>query len=377
MPDDSRRPALEQQTLTATAFIEIVDILVNDFDVIDVLTQLTDRCVELLHAKAAGILIADTDGNLCVVGASSEQVQLLELFQLQNQQGPCLDCYTTGAVVAAPDLTLDLTTASTWPKFAAESIAAGFSSVYAIPLQHNDTTLGCLNLFMTDSGPLAPTEIALGQALADVASIAIVQSHTNRQTDGRDGHLQHALNSRIAIEQAKGMIAEQFTLGMHEAFEVLRSHARANNRSLTTTAARLVTGAIAIAEFDPSPRAHERDELGVETSVVGRRRIVRIAGELDLATKLACFNACVHGDGDTVEIDISAITFMDCSGYGALVAARLALQQRQATLTVLDATGQPARLLELLAGIESAQQATGGSTTSAGVTEQGNGNSFD
>ena len=337
MPDDSQNPTRDQQTPTATAFVEIVDILVNDFDVIDVLTQLTRRCVDLLHAKAAGILLADTNGHLCVVGASSEQIHVLELFQLQNDEGPCLDCYTSGAIVAAPDLT----TQSVWPMFAAESVAAGYCSVYAIPLHHNDTTLGCLNLFMTSTGLLAPADIALAQALADVASIAVVQSHANQQPDGRAGRLDHALDSRIVIEQAKGMIAEQLTLDMHEAFKALRAHVHANNLSLTATARRLVTGTLAIVASDPPPTTAELGELGVVTTVEGGRRIVRIAGELDLASRLACLNACVDGESDTVEIDRAGITFMDCSGYSALTDARLALQQRNVTLTVSTPRDNP------------------------------------
>lgn len=347
MPDDAQRTALEQQTLTATTFVEIADILVNDFDVIDVLTQLTARCVELLHAKAAGILLADASGHLCVVGASSEQIQLLELFQLQNDEGPCLDCYTTGQAIAAPDLN----TSSVWPKFAAESTAAGYRSVYAIPLHHNNVTLGCLNLFMTDAGPLAVTDVALAQALADVASIAIVHSYIARQTGDRDEQLHHALASRITIEQAKGMIAEHFTLDVHDAFVVLRSHARRSGRGLTDTADELVAGTIALADVAPTPAVAEMAVFAAETTVELGQRTVRLTGELDLATKRACYDACIGGDGDIVVIDISAVTFMDCAGYSALVAARAALGNRGAVTSVQGASGQPAYLLNLLARI--------------------------
>ena len=163
MSDASQHRSLNRHTLAATTFVEILDTLVNDFDVIDVLTQLTSRCVDLLDVSAAGILLADESGHLRIVGASSERIQLLELFQLQNDQGPCLDCYTTGETVAAPDLNAP----TPWPKFSAESVAAGYRSVYAIPLHHNSVTLGCLNLFMSDPGPLASSDAVLAQALAD------------------------------------------------------------------------------------------------------------------------------------------------------------------------------------------------------------------
>lgn len=346
MSDYAHLLELGPQKLTTTTFVEIVDTLVNDFDVIDVLTQLTAHCVDLLNVAAAGILLADATGHLCVVGASSEQVELLELFQLQNDQGPCLDCYSTGETVTAPDLSAP----TPWPTFADHSVAAGYLAVYAIPLHRNNVTLGCLNLFMSNAGPLATTDVALAQALADVASITIVQNHANQRTGNRDEHLRHALESRTAVEQAKGMIAEHFAVDMHTAFEMLRSHAGNAGHSLTGTADQLVAGTITVdALHPPAPTLPEKSELAVKTSTSGLQRIVRIGGELDLATRVACFNACVNGDGDNIEVDISAITFMDCSGYGALMAARASLEQRGATLSVTHPTNQPALLLELLA----------------------------
>ncbi len=170
MSDDAGDRAATRQTLTATAFVEIVETLVGDFDVIDVLTTLTSRSVELLGAAAAGILLADSDGHLRVIGASTEQIQLLELFQVQNDQGPCFDCFHTGQVV----LHSDLDTGSPWPLFAAECTAAGYGSVCAVPMRLNSHVLGCVNMFMSESGGLSDTDVALSQALADVASIAIV-----------------------------------------------------------------------------------------------------------------------------------------------------------------------------------------------------------
>ena len=205
MSDDFPNP----QTHTATTFVEIVDVLVGDFDVIEVLTMLTSRCVELLAAGAAGILLADDAGRLRVVGASSEKIQLLELFQVQNDEGPCLDCYRTGQVV----LHSDLDAVSPWPQFAAECTAAGFGSVCAVPLHLKGQTLGCLNMFMVGSRGLSDNDVAMAQALADFASIALVQDQATRDAAVREGHLQHALTSRIAIEQAKGMIAERQNQG--------------------------------------------------------------------------------------------------------------------------------------------------------------------
>jgi transcriptional regulator with GAF, ATPase, and Fis domain len=240
--NDSKQRALNRQALTATTFLEIVDTLVDDFDVIDVLTLLTSRSVELLEAAAAGILLADSDGQLRVIGASTEQVGLLELFQIQNDEGPCLDCYNTGTVVLNSSLDED----SPWPRFAAESVSAGLPSVCAVPLRLKDLILGCLNLFMSEPVGLSDAEITLAQALADVASIAIVQDQATRQAALREGHLQHALTSRISIEQAKGMISERGHVDMDEAFNRLRSYARNNNRGLTEVAESLVVGTTSI-----------------------------------------------------------------------------------------------------------------------------------
>ncbi len=260
MSDDTRQRALNRQALTATTFVEIVDTLVDDFDVIDVLTVLTSRSVELLEAAAAGILLADGDGHLRVIGASTEQVQLLELFQIQNDEGPCLDCFNTGNVV----LNASLDASSPWPQFAAESARAGFPSVCAVPLRLKDAILGCLNLFMSEPVLLSDAEVALAQALADVASIAIVQDQATREAAIREGHLQHALTSRIAIEQAKGMIAERGRVDMDDAFSRLRAYARNNNRGLTEVAESLVAGTVDVDSIThvrrppPPPTARQR-----------------------------------------------------------------------------------------------------------------------
>jgi GAF domain-containing protein len=222
--------------------LEIVDTLVSDFDVIEVLTVLTARCVELLDAAAAGILLADSGGRLRVIGASTEQIGLLELFQIQNDSGPCLDCFRTAEVVAHANLRAR----SPWPDFAAESVRAGYPSVCAVPLRLNAVILGCLNLFMSEPVELSASDLALAQALADVASIAIIQDQVTRDAAVREGQLQYALNSRITIEQAKGMIAERAQTDMDDAFARLRAYARSHNRRLTDVAGGLIAGTLAV-----------------------------------------------------------------------------------------------------------------------------------
>jgi GAF domain-containing protein len=242
MRSNAEQRALNRQALTATTFVEIVDTLVDNFDVIEVLTRLTSRSVELLEAAAAGILLADERGQLRVIGASTEAVQLLELFQIQNAEGPCLDCFTTGTVVTSDNLALK----NPWPQFAAECVRNGYPSVCAVPLRLRELILGCLNLFMSEPVGLSDAEIALSQALADVATIAILQDQATRQAALREGHLQHALISRIVIEQAKGMIAERTGVDMNEAFNRLRAFARNHNRGLTEVAGEMVAGNLAV-----------------------------------------------------------------------------------------------------------------------------------
>lgn len=250
MSDHTEERSLRRQELTAVTFVEIVDSLVDDFDVIEVLTVLTSRTVELLAAQAAGILLADEQGRLRVMAASTEGIELLELFQLQNDEGPCLESFRTGLLVADSDLS----TNGRWPRFAVESVRSGFPSVCAVPMRFKDRVLGCLNLFMADRRSLPPSDVALAHALADVASIAVVQDQATRLAAIREGHLQHALTSRIAIEQAKGMVAEFARVDMDQAFARLRTHARNNNLGLTLVAQMIVDGTLAIGEVTGTRR---------------------------------------------------------------------------------------------------------------------------
>lgn len=254
MTDDARDLTIERQALTAATFVEIVDALVDDFEVIDVLTILATRSVEILGAAGAGILLADSAGQLHVMAASSEQIRLLELFQVEHRMGPCFDCYTNGVIVAHARLDQ----ASPYPEFAKESVASGYPSVCAVPLRLRSTVLGCLNLFMSEPTPLDPADIALAQALADVASITIVQDQAARSGARREDDLQHALDSRIVIEQAKGMIAEHGKLTMDQAFTRLRAHARQGNHRLSDLAQAVVSGTVpakVVGNSPPPPRS--------------------------------------------------------------------------------------------------------------------------
>ncbi len=219
--------------------VALTDTLVADFDIIDSLTALTARCVELLDTAACGILLADAEGHLRLIAASSEQARLLELFQLQNDEGPCLEAFATGHPVVETDLRSAL---ERWPRFTPYAVGAGYDSVYAMPLRLRGNVIGALNLFRSDSGPLADGDIDLAQALADLASITILQAAAATQAQLRDEQLQYALDSRIIIEQAKGMLAEHAHIDMPTAFERIRTLARNTNTKLTELATQIVDG---------------------------------------------------------------------------------------------------------------------------------------
>jgi GAF domain-containing protein len=230
----------EREQLLSTTFVELTDTLVDDFDVIDLLTVLAHRCTELVHASATGILLADDEGVLRVIAASSEQARLLELFQLQNEQGPCLDCFAMGRAVGATYLEQD----QRWPLFGAEALSAGFRAVQAVPLRLRAEVIGALNMFFDEPDGISDGDLALGQSLADVATIAILQDQAARQALTISTQLQSALTSRITIEQAKGILAERGQLDMDEAFTRLRRFARDGNHQLSAIAEAVVTGSL-------------------------------------------------------------------------------------------------------------------------------------
>ena len=221
------------QQLLAKTFVELADNLVADFDLVDFLRLLTDRCVGMLDAGAAGVLLADGDGTLRVMAASDEQVRLLELFQLQNDEGPCLECYRTGAPVIVHDLTREI---HRWPRFVTAAHRSGFGAVQALPMRLRDDTVGALNLFRAAPGPFDPSATLVAQALADVATISLLQHRTTHRSTMLNEQLQTALTSRVLIEQAKGKLAERLGVDMEQAFGMLRGYARSHNRRLADVA---------------------------------------------------------------------------------------------------------------------------------------------
>ncbi|GAB3843879.1 GAF and ANTAR domain-containing protein [Dactylosporangium cerinum] len=222
----------------ADVLVEMADTLVDDFDVIDFLHVLTERCVQLLGVSAAGILLTDQRETLQLVAASSERTRLLELFQLQTDQGPCVDCFTTGLPVSVSDLR----SAGRWPQFTAAAAEVGFISVHALPMRLRTEVIGALNFFGVEAGALDEDKLRAGKALADVATIGLLQQRAIRSRDTLTDQLQNALNSRVLIEQAKGILAERLQLDLDQAFALLRRAARTRNRRLSELAQSVVDG---------------------------------------------------------------------------------------------------------------------------------------
>lgn len=228
----------EREQRVSEAFVALADTLVDDYDMIDLLDQLVGRCVALLAADAAGILLADAREQLRPVAASSEDAETMDLLQLQSDEGPCLEAYRTATQVRIPELAL---VADRWPQFVAAVARSGaFASVHAIPLRLRGQAIGALNLFHREPGALPDPDLALGQALADVATIGILQERAIRRGEVLNEQLQTALNSRVTIEQAKGVVAQHLGVGMDTAFDRLRRYARTNNLRLADVARRLV-----------------------------------------------------------------------------------------------------------------------------------------
>ncbi len=219
------------------AFIGLADTLVADFDVIDFLQTLTETTVTLLDADAAGLMLADQRGNLEVVASSTEQARLLELFELQHEEGPCLDSYRQ----REPVTNIDPDEAERrWPTFGAAVRATDFTSVHAVPLRLRDEVIGAMNLFLTRPGILTPDDLALGQGLADIATIGLLQQRAIHERQLLTDQLQGALTSRVVIEQAKGILAERHNLDMPQAFSIMRTHARHSGSPLSDIASRII-----------------------------------------------------------------------------------------------------------------------------------------
>jgi GAF domain-containing protein len=226
------------------AFVALADTLVDDYDIVELMHRLSNECTQLLGAAAAGLLLADQRGGLQVIAASAEESWLLELFQVQSQEGPCLDSFHTGEVVTVPDLDHAV---DRWPAFVEKAREQGFVSVHALPMRLRKEVIGTLNIFGASTVPMTDGELRIAQGLADVATIGILQERALRRAEQLAEQLQTALTSRVVIEQAKGVLAERSGVSTADAFERMRLHARSRNLRLADVALGVVEGRLDIA----------------------------------------------------------------------------------------------------------------------------------
>lgn len=239
---------MPEELALARTMVELADTLVDDFDLVDFFTLLTSRCVGLLGVSAAGLMLMAPEGELKIVASSSDAVHLLELFELQAEEGPCVECYRTGELVEDGDLGL---LGDRWPRFVAKAVELGFHAAHAVPMRLRGSVIGALNLFGTEPRIMESSDRAAAQALADVATIAILQHRAAIDAQDLNERLNQALNSRIIIEQAKGMLAERSHIDMGEAFSRLRSHARRHNKLLVTVAQDFIEGKLRVDSLQP------------------------------------------------------------------------------------------------------------------------------
>ena len=240
---------MQKEAMFARTLVELADTLGADFDGVDLLSRLAARCVELLDVGAAGLMLAAPDGELRVIASSSEAMRVLELFEVQSQEGPCLDCYRTGEPVVNDDLTVG----SRWPRFAPEAVASGFRAANALPMRLRGAVIGALNLFHVEAAGMTASDMHSAQALADVATIGILQHRAAVEAQALNDQLNQALNSRIAIEQAKGIISERLSIEMDQAFRILRQHARSRNQRLAEVARQVTDGSLPASDLDAVP----------------------------------------------------------------------------------------------------------------------------
>lgn len=233
-------------------FVEFTDLLVADFDLADLLFLLSTRCVDLLEAADAGVLIGGGDGELHVVASSSEEMHSLELLEIERAEGPCMQVYTSHRAILNEPVEDD----ARWPRFADRARAVGFQMVHAFPLRHQDDVVGVLNIFDHHATPLSECDVRITQALGDIVTFAIIKNRELHHATNVGGQLQHALNSRIAIEQAKGILSERLQIDMGHAFAALRQYSRNHNERIADTARRVVARSLAADEVMTGTGAH-------------------------------------------------------------------------------------------------------------------------
>jgi hypothetical protein len=233
----------------ANTFVELADTLVADFDVVEFLGILVARCAALLEGSEVGLAVANRNGLLRVLASSSERMRILELVEVQNEEGPCRDCFRTGAQVLNQRVDA---TESVWPNFVPMAREAGFQMLHAVPMRLRGQSIGAINIFDSELRDLSAHDAAMTQAFADVATIGILQERSSKDQAELAAQLAGALDTRVVIEQAKGVLAERLGISMEDGFALLRSYSRSHNLRLRDAALQVTNGELSAAELTGS-----------------------------------------------------------------------------------------------------------------------------
>jgi GAF domain-containing protein len=238
-----------REALVIDTFITLADTLAGDYDVSELLHVLVDRCGEVLRAATAGVVLESHEGGLRLAAAMTEEMEAVEEAEMAAGSGPCVDAYRSKEPVVVPDLSA---CEERWPDLVPRLLAMGMRAGHAFPLRLREDCIGALNLYRRQPGEFDEDDIRLAQSFADIAAIGILQHRTVAEAELRVAQLQHALDSRVVIEQAKGVLAQRHRVTVGEAFAELRRHARDGNRKIHDLAREVVEGAI---DVSPGSRA--------------------------------------------------------------------------------------------------------------------------
>lgn len=239
--------ATEPDVRLSHVFVELADTLTDDFDLLDFLTRLCSRLSDLLGADAAGVIAIDAQGVMRIMASSTEQMRVLELFEVQNAEGPCLDALRSRQAVT----NVALADADTrWPRFAPLARDDGFALVHAFPMRLRDDVVGVVNVFAADAGGLTHEQALVAQAMTDIATIGLLQERALREGRVLTDQLQYALTARVVVEQAKGMLAERMNVELPDAFALLRSYARAKNLRVADVARKVVESELSVEDLN-------------------------------------------------------------------------------------------------------------------------------
>lgn len=246
--------ASREQRISA-AFVAVADTLTTDFDVLDLLHTLVEQCTQILDTSAGGLMLMDGNGELQLMTSTSEAADFVEVMQLNASAGPCIECFRTGTAQSVPSIK-DL--GERWPDFQKAAIGGGFKSAHATPMRLRGQVIGTMNLFSTKRGALSERDAAVAQALTDVATIGILQERMVKEVNTMAEQLHKALDSRVLVEQAKGMIAHSLDMDMDAAFSAIRAYAHANKLTIRAVAEGVSDRSINVSVVAPRVAAHRR-----------------------------------------------------------------------------------------------------------------------